>query len=470
MISGIDGIFLIVAIIFIFSGLSYALAAAYKIENSKLGFLLANRKLNFFESSFSIAATWIWAPALFISAQQAYIHGWIGLMWFTVPNVLCLLLFAYFAVRIKQRFPEGFTLSEFMKLKYSDRVQNIYWITLLGLTVCAFAVQLLAGGQFINKITGIPFWVSTIILALIPLAYSFVFGLKSSIITDFVKMILILVIGSVLIPSVIYSLGDFSTVIAGLGGTSGKYLDFFTPESWTLFLTFGLPVTIGLLSGPFGDQSFWQRTFATKTENVGKSFMLAAFIFALVPLMMGLIGLSAAGAQITIMNKAMVNVETIFVSLGVVGVIAFFFMTLAALTSIIDSKMCSVSSIVGHDIAHRWSLHSLRSAKTSIIILTIFALIIANIPNLQILHLFLFYGTLRASTLIPTILTILDKKLNEAAVFYGILSAIIVGLPIFAYGNINKIPELIVGGSLATVLFPLLFTMLAKVQFRQEHK
>jgi urea-proton symporter len=462
MVSELNGVFLIATAIFIFAGLSYALSFAYKIENSKLGFLLANRKLNFFESSFSVAATWIWAPALFVSTQQAYVHGWIGLMWFTVPNVLCLLLFAYFAVRIKNRFPEGFTLSEYMKSKYSKRVQNVYWTTLLGLTVCAFAVQLLAGGQFINKITGLPFWISTVILALIPLAYSFVFGLKSSIITDFVKMILILTVGAVLVPSVIYALGDFSTVVTGFGGISGKYLDFFTPESWTLFLTFGLPVTIGLLSGPFGDQSFWQRTFATKTENVGKSFITAAFIFALVPLMMGLIGLSAAGAQLTITNKALANVEIIFAALGIVGVIAFFFMTLAALTSILDSKMCSVSSIAGHDFATRWTLNSINSARTSIIVLTILALIIANIPGLQILHLFLFYGTLRASTLVPTVLTLLDKRLNESAVFYGILSAIFIGLPIFAYGNLNKIPEMIVGGSLATVLFPLVFILLKK--------
>lgn len=462
MISELDGIFLIIAAIFVFSGLSYALSYAYKIENSKLGFLLANRKLNFFESSFSVAATWIWAPALFVSTQQAYVHGWIGLMWFTIPNVLCLLLFAYFAVRIKNGFPEGFTLSEYMKSKYSKRVQNVYWMTLLGLTVCAFAVQLLAGGQFINKITGLPFWISTVILALIPLAYSFVFGLKSSIITDFVKMILILTVGAVLVPSVIYALGDFSTVIAGFGGISGKYLDFFTPESWTLFLTFGLPVTIGLLSGPFGDQSFWQRTFATKTENVGKSFITAAFIFALVPLMMGLIGLSAAGAQLTITNKALANVEIIFAALGTIGVIAFFFMTLAALTSILDSKMCSVSSIVGHDFATRWTLNSINSARASIIVLTVLALVIANIPGLQILHLFLFYGTLRASTLVPTILTLLDKQLNESAVFYGILSAIFIGLPIFAYGNLNKIPEMIVGGSLATVLFPMFFILIQK--------
>ena len=89
------------------------------------------------------------------------------------------------------------------------------------------------------------------------------------------------------------------------------------------------------------------------------------------------------------------------------------------------------------------------------IVLTLIAVAIANIPGLKILHLFLFYGTLRSATLIPTVLTLMEKKLSEAGVFYGILIAVLVGLPIFAYGNFNANPTWIVVGSLTTVLMPL---------------
>lgn len=459
---------LMVTSILIFGGLAFALSAHYQLENSKLGFLLANRKLNFFESSFSVASTWIWAPALFVSAQQAYMHGWIGLFWFTVPNILCLLLFAFFAIKIRERFPHGFTLSDIMCDAYSQRVQSVYWVTLIGLTVCAFAVQLLAGAQFINKITGIPFFFGTVLLATIPLIYSYVFGLKSSVITDFVKMILILALGAIIVPGVISAVGGLDTIIAGMGGQNQKYFDFFTKESWMLFLTFGLPVTIGLMSGPFGDQSFWQRTFATEKSEVKRSFITAAFIFGIVPLMMGLIGFAAAGAELQIQNKAMVNIETIIATLGVIGVVGFFFLTMAALTSIIDSKMCSISSIAGHDFAQRWDLSPIYIARLSMIVLTVCAIAIANIPGLQILYLFLFYGTLRASTFIPTVLTLLGKQLDERGVFYGIIAAICIGLPIFAYGNFNKIPELIVTGSLTTVLLPLIIINLFECKYFRE--
>lgn len=72
-------------------------------------FHVADRRLGLFPSAMSIAATWIWAPALFTSAEKAYTQGWPGLFWFLAPNVLCLLVFVPFAQRIRSQMPEGVT-------------------------------------------------------------------------------------------------------------------------------------------------------------------------------------------------------------------------------------------------------------------------------------------------------------------------------------------------------------------------
>ena len=456
MFSAIDSVYLIAAFVLVFGLLTYVISwvSSNKLDTNKEQFLLANRNLGFFESSFSIAATWIWAPALFISAQKSYTNGWLGLFWFVVPNILCLILFSYFAVKIKKLFPTGFTLSEYMSKVYSDRVQSLYWLTLGGLAVCAFAVQLLAGGKLLASLMQITFFQATLLIAAIPLAYSVTFGLKSSVVTDYVKMIMILAIGAVLVPLAVSNTGGIDTVIAGFGGIKGDYLDIFSENSLMLMLTFGIPTTIGLLSGPFGDQSFWQRVFATREDKVKKSFFFAAFIFGIVPIMMGVLGFLAAGAGVETKDAQLINLSIVNQALGVTGVIALLMLIMAGLTSILDSKMCAVSSIVGKDIADRFGLEFLKSSRASMVILTVSALAIANIPDLKILHLFLFYGTLRSATLIPTVLTLLGNKLDEARVFYGILAAIFIGLPIFAYGNFNAMPTLIVAGSLLTVLIP----------------
>ena len=84
--------------------------------------------------------------------------------------------------------------------------------------------------------------------------------------------------------------------------------------------------------------------------------------------------------------------------------------------------------------------------------LLLFSILIANIHGLTVTHLFLFYGTLRASTLLPTVLTLLDKKLSANGVFVGVVLSLCIGLPVFVVGNIWNLPVWKTAGSLITVL------------------
>jgi Na+/proline symporter len=112
-------------------------------------FHVADRKITVLISSMSIAATWVWAPALFVSGQQAYTNGIPGMFWFLVPNVLCLMLFIPFFKRIRSAFPQGITLTGYMAKKYqSQKVKGIYSFQLGSLAVLSTAVQLLAGSKY----------------------------------------------------------------------------------------------------------------------------------------------------------------------------------------------------------------------------------------------------------------------------------------------------------------------------------
>lgn len=434
-------------------------------NSTKSQFLLADRKLGFWESSFSIAASWIWAPSLFVSAFQAYTNGWVGLFWFAVPNFLALILFALLINKVVNRFPQGYSLSEFMAKKYSNRVQSLYWISLIGLTVGAFATQVLAGAKFISMITGMDyFWASVIIVA-IPLSYSLYFGLKSSVITDFAKILVLYTIGIVIVPWTIIEVGGWQVVADGLYGVSKQFTSLFDSNGWLVFATFGLPTAIGLLSGPFGDQAFWQRGFSTNGQYRRKAFLLAAVLFIVVPLGMGMLGFAAAGLEFAAKSKQFVNLELVAMALGTIGICLFSIIVLSSVTSILDSKLCAVSSITGHDFCNRFGLtDSLMVSRVSMIILAVVSLLIANIPKLELVHLFLIYGALRASTLLPTLLTILSEKpMSEKGMFWGILISIAVFLPIFAYGLLNKIPEITIAGSLGGVLISGIIVYLSSV-------
>ena len=123
----------------------------------------------------------------------------------------------------------------------------------------------------------------TILLACIAISYSLFSGIKASMLTDAIQMVFMLVACSLF---VIFGVRNTGTqgIIQGLSGISGDYTTLFSGKGVEIFLAFGLPTTIGLLSGPFGDQSFWQRAFAVKKEKLGRAFLLGAVLFAVVPL------------------------------------------------------------------------------------------------------------------------------------------------------------------------------------------
>jgi len=456
--SQLQGIALLAGYAAIVSLVVFVFSRGYRA--TKLHFLVANREIGCVPAAFSIAAAWVWAPALFLAAEKAYTQGWVGLFWFTVPNAACLILFAFFAKRVRDMFPQGFTLSEYMRTRHSKRVQRLYISTLGMLAVCSFAVQLLAGGKVISTLSGLPYPLVTVLLALIPIGYSLYSGLKASIISDFLQMGVILLVGGGIVSWAVGSAGGVDVVIRGLAGKTGTFQSLFSGDGLSVFYTFGIPVTIGLLSGPFGDQSFWQRAFSVERRSVRPAFIGAAFIFVLVPLMLSALGFLAAGMGLTISNTSRVNMEVVAQLLPGWVIIPFTYLLLAGLVSTLDSNLSAISSLAGHDILclRRADTNAserkavIRYAMIAMVLLAVCGVLIANIPKLTILYLFLFYGTLRASTLLPTIITILKQRVSEPGIFYGILTSLVVGLPIFAYGNLYKIVPMIIGGSLCSVL------------------
>lgn len=53
-------------------------------ETTAEGFLVANRNTGAVISAMSISTTWIWSPALFTSAERAYLNGWIGRIYYAL--------------------------------------------------------------------------------------------------------------------------------------------------------------------------------------------------------------------------------------------------------------------------------------------------------------------------------------------------------------------------------------------------
>lgn len=408
-------------------------------------YLAGNHQLGYISTALSLSATWIWAPALFVSAEKAYISGYAGILWFLVPNILCLLLFIPFAIKIRNENPNGYTLSRYMRRKYDDKVKNVYILQLGLLAILSTVVQLVAGGKIISLMTGIPFVYTTIILGSIALLYSYNKGLKASIFTDAVQMIMILSVVIVIVPLMIHNNG-VQPMLDGLKGIN-KDTTLFNENGIALMLAFGIPTTIGLIAGPFGDQNFYQRIFAVKQKDIKKSIVLSAIAFSVVPLGMAVLGFMASGLGFKGSDISIINFELVEAVLPTSMTILFMFILLSGLLSTIDSNLNSFSAL-SNDL---FKTANLKTFKWAMVVLTVVSLLLANI-NLGILDLFLIYGTLRATTFGTTIATLLGVKLDPMGIVVGVLIALFVGVPMFVVGKLNDILPLIVFASLFTLL------------------
>lgn len=419
-----------------------------KKEGSVERFCVGNRNIGWGVSALSIAATWIWAPALFTSTENAYTKGFAGLFWFLVPNVLCLILFIPFAKRIREEMPEGITLSGYMYEKYrSGSVKNVYLFQLGALSALSTGVQLLAGSKILSMLTGIPFAAMTVLMAAIAFSYSQFSGIRASILTDAIQMVFMLAASIGFVVFGIKSGGGLETLLTGLKGVTGDAGRLFS-SGLEIFLGFGLPTTIGLISGPFGDQCFWQRAFCVKKDRIGRAFLVGALLFGIVPLSMGILGFIGAGMGYVAVDTGVINFELISTLFPAWAVVPFLFMIISGLLSTIDSNLCAVSSLTT-DIFQK---NTMEKTKLSMILLLAVGIAIANIPGLTVTLLFLMYGTLRASTLLPTILTLKGIRLAPEGIVAGVISAMLIGLPVFGYGNIKGIAICKTAGSLLTVI------------------
>lgn len=446
-------------------GITYFFARR-KANHTKDEFLVANRQVGWFLGGASIAASWIWAPALFVSVQLAYQQGLPGIFWFTFPNVIALALFTFFAPRIRERLPKGYTLPQYIKYRLeSNRVHKMYLVPYFFYQLMAVTVQLFAGGSLIFLLTGIPLTTVMPILALIALAYTLISGLKASVITDFVQMGMIVVIGIIILPWAWSAAGGVATIGGGLGGLVGikNILD---PG---IAFSLGIVTSIGLLAGAISDQQYWQRAFSIKKNQLVKAFTFGALLFAIVPIALSTLGFLAANPALGItlaegVDVSMIGVQTVATLLPAGAVFLFVIMLLSGLSSTLDSGLSATSSLWVTDvIKQKTDSESIKSARKAMVGIAILGLLVALavnfIPQFGLFHLWWIFNTIAATVVIPTVLSLYWNKLDERGVFWGVLVAFIIGLPLFIYGNLIESSIWIVGSSLFIIAISTIFCL-----------
>lgn len=422
-------------------------------------FLLMGRQLGVLRGAFSIAVSWIWAPAVFICAQQAYTQGLPGIFWFTAPNILTFFVFVPIGLKMRQVLPEGFTVSQLFKHTFDgDARPHAAALTVaFGYQLGAIVINCVAGATLIEILSGIPYHVGVLLMGSLTLAYSLISGLRASVMSDIAQMLMILVFALFLVPWVVIESGGISVVNAGLGGVSGNFRNVLDPA---IAFSFGVATSIGLIAGPVADQMFSQRVFAAKRDAVARIFIIGGLLFGLVPITLSVLGFVGAGAvqtgvALSVTDPQMIGPAVVGHFLPPMALMLFAILAFAGLTSTLDSAFAAVGSLWAIDLARfrTTPTPSVAAARLGMVVFTAVGVAIAMLRP-QLLWVFLVYGALAASLFLPLVMTLFWRRVSASAAFFGIAAGIMVGTPLSIYANVTGRTELVVTASVLGLLVP----------------
>lgn len=400
-------------------------------------FLVAERKVGGLIGSMSIAASWIWAPAIFISSQTGFKWGYAGLLWFCVPNMLALIIFAPLAAKIRRIIPQGYNYIEF--LKSGDRsFRNTQLLLQLTMQVVIFAIQLVAGAELLADLTGAQYNWMVVGMALTPFCYTFFSGLRTSVFTDALQYVVI-------------AISAVAILISFPGSFAVLDIHPFRPFNSDLVFEFGISSALGLIVAIFADHQQWQRAFAIKEGHIVRTMYKAAAMHGLVTISLGTLGCLIFANGFHPSRIDLVGFEYVKANYATIFVPVFVVMAMCALISTLDSGLCAFSSLAMREL--RAGKVSLKSGRLLMILLALAGVIVA-IQRPSLLTLWFIGCTIRLSAFIPTISSIIGSRLTTKVHAIATMSGLLGGGSVFAYGVIVGNSYVRTTGMLLTLAIP----------------
>ena len=408
-------------------------------------YLTANRNIGFFSLTTSLVASALGAWILFGPASAATWGGIGAVIGYALGTAFPMIFLIYLGKKLRKEFPKGSTLIEFLRIKFGKSLFKLILLMMIFYMFIFLCAEVTAVAILINYISGTELWITALIILLATLTYTLYGGLRASIFTDNIQMI---VIGVLLIISAIYLINfnadqfNFSFI-----NEENPHL---LSSSYVPSYTAGLTFFIAVAATNLFHQGNWQRVYAAKDyDTLRKSLLVSFFIIIPIVFFMGFSGLVAISVDAKVIPdlsffSLLLKDQTEFLSLIIVT------LGLALTISTVDTLVNAISSLIVVDGKATFNLNKktnyLLLSKYIMIFLSIIAFVIAS-KGFSILYLFLLADLLCCAFVVTVFYSFYDKNINEKTAYISIIIGLIGGFLLFPAPDFTK--SLLVG-----ILFP----------------
>ena len=438
---------LIIAISLLFAFLGINHTKKFKGLNN---YLTANRNIGVFSLTTSLTASALGAWILFGPASAATWGGIGAVIGYSLGTAFPLFFLIYLGKKIRNEFPKGSSLIEFMRRKFGKSLFKLILLMTIFYMFIFLCAEVTAISVLINYISGTEFWITALVVLSSTLIYTLYGGLKASIFTDNIQMI---VIGVLLFISFIY--------ITSFTGSKFSF-DFVLKKNPQLLsshyipnYTAGLTFFIAVAATNLFHQGNWQRVYAAKNyQTLKKSLIISFLIIIPIVFFMGFSGMVAFSIDPSTRPdlgffSLLLKEQTIFLSLFII------ILGMALTISTVDTLINAISSLLILDGKAVFNLSKktnyLNFSKYIIIFLSFISFIIAS-KGFDILYLFLLADLFCCAFVLTVFLSFYDKSINENLAYISILIGLIGGFLLFPSPDFSK--SLLVGIFIPKDLFP----------------
>ena len=445
-ISQSTSLILIIVISLIFAILGLYHSKKYQGLNN---YLTANRNIDLFSLTTSLTASALGAWILFGPASAATWGGVGSIIGYSLGTAFPMFFLIFLGKKIRKEFPKGSSLIEFMRKKFGKSLFKLILLMTVFYMFIFLCAEVTAVAVLINYISGTELWITALIVLISTLAYTLYGGLKASIFTDNIQMI---VIGILLLISIIYinSFTDSQFSFDFIKEKnphllSGSYL-----PSYTAGFTFFIAVAATNLF----HQGNWQRVYAAKNfKTLKKSLIISFFITIPIVFYMGFSGMVAFSIDSTIRPdlgffSLLLKEQTTLLSLVII------ILGLALTISTVDTLINAISSLIIVDGKATFNLNNKKDyfkfSKYVIIFLSLISFIVAS-KGFDILYLFLIADLFCCAFVLTVFYSFYNKDINEQTAYVSIIIGLIGGFLMFPVPDFSK--SLLVGVLMPIELF-----------------
>ena len=436
---------IVISLIFTLVGLAYS----KKYQGIK-NYLTANRNIGFFSLSTSLVASALGAWILFGPASAATWGGIGAVIGYALGTAFPMIFLIYLGKKIRNEFPKGSTLIEFLRKRFGKSLFRLILLMTIFYMFVFLCAEVTAVAILINYISGTELWITALIILISTLIYTLYGGLRASIFTDNIQMIVIVILFVISVFYLTSFTGDkfsFSFIKEKSPHLlSGDYI-----PNYTAGLTFFIAVAATNLF----HQGNWQRVYAAKNNKIlTKSLIVSFLVIIPIVLFMGFSGLVAISVDSKVIPdlgffSLLLRDQTEFLSVIII------ILGLSLTISTVDTLVNAISSLIVVDGKATFKFDKdtnyLSLSKYFIIALSIISFIVAS-KGFSILYLFLLADLFCCAFVLTVFYSFYNKKLNEKTAYISIIVGLIGGFLLFPVPDFSK--SLLVGIMLPVETFP----------------